>query len=70
MLQSFAIIFSIATLLSYINYKWLRLPTTIGLMILALITAFVVMLSQPIVPFVSEFLCQVLLDIDLSLIHI
>jgi len=63
MLQSFAIIFSIATLLSYINYKCLRLPTTIGLMILALLTAFVVMLSQPLIPFISEFLCQVLLDI-------
>lgn len=64
MLQSFAIIFSIATLLSYINYKWLRLPTTIGLMILALLTAFIVMLSQPLIPSIAEFLCQVLLDID------
>ena len=63
MLQSFAVIFTIATVLSYINYKFLRLPTTIGLMILALITAFIVMLSQPLIPFISEFLCQVLLDI-------
>jgi len=31
--------------------------------ILALITSFVVMFSQPIIPFVAEFICQVLLDI-------
>ncbi len=63
MLQSFIIIFSIATLLSYINYKWLRLPTTIGLMILALVFSTLVILSEPIIP-LSSFLCKVLVNID------
>ncbi len=41
MFQSFTIIISLAALFSYINHKFIKLPTTIGLMILALLLSVV-----------------------------
>ncbi|MEO6304117.1 MAG: sodium:proton antiporter [Bacteroidia bacterium] len=37
MLDFFAIIISISALFGYINYKWLKLPTTIGVMLISVI---------------------------------
>ena len=50
MFESFSIIFTIATLFNFINYKWLKLPTTIGLMILSLILIIPITLSKTIFP--------------------
>ena len=59
MLQSFSIIFSIAALFSYINYKWLKLPATIGLMLMSLVTLLVITLSKSIFPEFYLFFCDI-----------
>lgn len=64
MLQSFAIIFGISALFSFINSKWLKLPTTIGLMILSLVTVGLIYLTKPIFPDFFLFFCTLVLDAD------
>jgi len=57
MFESFSIIFTISALLGYINYKWIKLPTTIGLMILSLILIIPITLSKTIFPEFYTFFC-------------
>ena len=64
MFQSFSIVLTLAALFSYLNYRWFKLPTTIGLMIMALITAIIIIFSKSIFPSFYEFFCQLVLDID------
>ena len=64
MLQSFSIVFAIAALYSVINYKWLKLPTTIGLMIMSLITILIITLSKDIFPSFYKFFCDIVLGTD------
>ena len=64
MLQSFSIIFSIAALFSFINYKWLKLPTTIGLMIMSLVTIILITLSEHVFPAFYIFFCDIVTDTD------
>ncbi|MFT4758236.1 MAG: CPA1 family monovalent cation:H+ antiporter [Paraglaciecola sp.] len=64
MFESFSIILSLAALFSYINYRWFKLPTTIGLMILALVSAIVIINSKPLIPTFYEFFCSMVLTLD------
>jgi CPA1 family monovalent cation:H+ antiporter len=64
MFTSFSIIVSLSAIFSYINHKWLRLPTTIGLMILSLVTALGIILSENFSEDAYLFFCQLILDID------
>ncbi len=64
MLQSFSIIFSIAAFFSFINYKWLKLPNTIGLMILSLATIIIITLSKNIFPDFYWFFCDTVNNSD------
>lgn len=66
MYESFSIIFTLAAMLSYINYKWLKLPNTIGQLILALILAISVMCMEPILPNVYTYFCDIVLNTDFS----
>ena len=68
MFHSFTFILTLAALLSVINHKWLKLPTTIGLMLLALVGAILVIALESIVPSAYNFICQVILDIDFKTI--
>jgi len=77
MFQSFSLIFLIAALFSYLNYRWIKLPSTIGIMILSLITAILVIASEPLFPDTYKFFCDLvlganfrtlLLDVMLSLL--
>ncbi len=68
MFASFSIILSLSALFSFINHKFLKLPTTIGLMILALVTAVLVILSDTIFPKTFLFFCELVLDIDFKTI--
>lgn len=68
MFQAFTAILALATFFSYINHKLFRLPTTIGLMMLSLITAITIMASQQLAPGLYDFFCQIVLDIDFSTI--
>ncbi len=64
MFESFSIIFTIAALFNYINYKWLKLPTTIGLMILSLILIIPITLSKTLFPGFYTFFCDIIVNAD------
>ena len=64
MFESFSIIFTIAALFNYINYKWLKLPTTIGLMILSLILIIPITLSEKVFPEFYRFFCDIIVNAD------
>ncbi|AXT56615.1 sodium:proton antiporter [Aquimarina sp. AD1] len=64
MLQSFSIIFSIAAFFSFINYKWLKMPATIALMLLSLVTVVIITLSKNIVPDFYQFFCDIVANSD------
>ncbi len=64
MFESFSIIFTIAALFNYINYKWLKLPTTIGLMILSLLLIIPITLSETVFPEFYKFFCDIIVNAD------
>ena len=64
MFASFTLIVSLSAFFSYINHKWLKLPTTIGLMLMSLVTASILIISEQLLPTTYSFFCQVLVDID------
>lgn len=66
MFESFSIIFLLAALLSYINYKWLKLPSTIGTMLLALLFAVFAIGSKNIIPDFYKFFCDIVIATDFS----
>lgn len=68
MLQSFSIIFSIVALFSFINYKWLKLPATIGLMLMSLATVIIITLSKSILPDFYLFFCDIVTNSDFKIL--
>jgi len=68
MFESFSIIFTIAALFNYINYKWLKLPSTIGLMILSLILIIPITLSKSIFPEFYKFFCDIIVNADFKVL--
>ena len=64
MLESFSVIFSIAAAFSFINYKWLKLPNTIGLMLMSLATIVIITLSKSVFPDFYQFFCNVIINTD------
>lgn len=66
MYESFSIIFALSALFSVINYKWLKLPATIGQLILALALAVLVICLEPIAPSLYGYFCGLVLDADFT----
>jgi CPA1 family monovalent cation:H+ antiporter len=64
MFESFSIIFTISAAFSFINYKWLKLPNTIGLMILSLILVVPIIASKNLFPEFYLFFCGVVVHAD------
>ena len=64
MFQSFSIIFSIAAVFSFMNYKWLKLPSTIGLMLMALVLVILITLTKGIFPEFYEYFCNMVINSD------
>lgn len=64
MFQSITIIMAIAAFFSYVNYKFLKLPVTIGLLIQGLVMALIFAGLQRINPYVFHQACQVVLNIN------
>ena len=60
MLESVSLVFGLAAILSLINYKWLKLPYTIGLMILSIVIVGLLTLMEPIVPNLYLQFCDVI----------
>ncbi|MDH3652515.1 MAG: sodium:proton antiporter [Saprospiraceae bacterium] len=66
MYESFAILFSLSALLSFINYRWLKLPSTIGQMSAAMGIAIIIICLKPLSPSVYYFFCDIILDTDFT----
>lgn len=64
-LKLVSIIIAISAVLAYLNVRFLKLPPTIGLMVLALSLSLILLLGASAFPF-TGFLKQLLLDIDFS----
>ena len=64
MFQSFSFIFLLAAILSVVNYKFLKLPTTIGNMLLGGLLAIVIVISKPFFPTFYEFTCGIIVQAD------
>jgi len=64
MFESFSIVFTIAALFNYVNHKWLKLPTTIGLMILSLLLIIPVTFSKTVFPEFYDFFCDIIINAD------
>lgn len=58
MFHSFSILFLVATMLSVINYKWLKLPSTIGALILSLFLALAIIASKWIYLPLYDYACE------------
>jgi len=69
--QIMAILISLAALFSFLNYRYLRLPTAIGLMLIALLVSIVLVLLGPHAHGVKEYAGQLLhtVDFDETLLH-
>ncbi len=66
MYEAFSIIFTIAALISFINYKWLKLPNTIGQLVIALGIAIFVLCLEPVLPGVYTFFCDIVQNADFT----
>lgn len=64
MFESFSIIFTIAVLFNYINSKWIKLPSTIGLLLLSLGLVIIITISESIVPSFYKFFCDIIVNAD------
>ena len=61
-----SILVTLSALLMYINFKYIKLPTTIGLMGLSLILSFIVYLSGYINPSIISFSISLIDSIDFN----
>lgn len=59
-----AILISLAALFSYLNFRYLRLPTTIGVMLFALLLSFVVIVLRWIEPSIAQDVEQLLSQVN------
>ncbi len=66
MLQFFAIIISVSALFGYVNHKWLKLPTTIGVMLISVVVSIALKLLEGIEPAYIEPFRNFLTDFDFS----
>ena len=61
---SLPVIVAIAALLTILNRKLLNWPSTIGLMFLSLMVSLLVVVIEPVVPGIYDFLCRLIIDAD------
>ena len=64
MFQSFSIIFSVAALFAYINFRWIKLPATIGQVVLALIASLLLLPLRYMAPATFQFFCDTISGAD------
>ncbi|RRO25108.1 cation:proton antiporter [Flavobacteriaceae bacterium 14752] len=61
MFESFSIVIALVSLFSFINYKFLKLPNTIALMIMSLISVVILISIEDIFPGVYKFFCDLVI---------
>lgn len=66
MLELFAIIISISALFGFVNHKWLKLPTTIGVMLISVLLGIVLKTAESFNPANTESFRNLLTSFDFS----
>jgi len=66
-----ALLLAIAALFSYLNHRFLRLPTTIGIMMIALLFSLVLLLLKPLIEGLDDKVVLMLrsVDFDATVLH-
>ena len=64
--QVSSLLITLAALFNYANYKWLKLPTTIGIMAMALVLSLIVLAVGQVFPVVEHTADALLAEIDFS----
>ena len=62
MFESFSIIIALVSFFSFINYKYLKLPNTIALMIMSLISVVALISIQDVFPETYRFFCDLVIE--------
>ncbi|MBC3539868.1 cation:proton antiporter [Rufibacter sediminis] len=65
-LRLFSIIIALSALLAFINVRFIKLPATIGLMVLALFLSLGILLASSVAPALVDFLRDALVQLDFS----
>lgn len=66
MFEAFSLVFGLVALLSIINAKILKLPFTIGLLLLSLVAVGLLRLSEPLAPGLFQYFCNLIEQSDFS----
>lgn len=66
MFELFSIVIVLSAMFAYINHRFIKMPSTIGLMLLALILSIVVLILGKSLPVVENFVLQNLKALDFS----
>jgi CPA1 family monovalent cation:H+ antiporter len=71
LLSAAAILLTLSGVFAWINQRFLKLPTTIGLMILALVNAVILLLCKGVAPSIVQLATQLMasIDFDKTLMH-
>lgn len=64
--QVASLLITLAALFNYANYKWLKLPTTIGIMAMALVLSLIVLAIGQVFPIVEQTAEALLAEVDFS----
>ena len=70
LLDIVALLVTISALLSYVNYRYLRLPTTIGLMIIALLLSLALLALGQLAPNLIQPVLTLIEGIDFKAVFI
>lgn len=66
MLQFFAIVISISALLGFVNHKWVKLPTTIGVMLISVLLGIALKSAEVVDPLITAPFRNFLTSFDFS----
>jgi len=60
MFEKFSLFIGLVALLSIVNYRWIKLPYTIAMLVLSLILVTALQLARPFMPSVFPYLCSLI----------
>lgn len=66
LMQTIACLITLSALFGYVNHRWLKLPTTIGLMLIALAASLVLIAVGSLVPGVRQWAVGLLATVDFN----
>ena len=65
-METIASLITVSALFGYVNHRWVKLPTTIGLMLIALVVSLAMLAAGGVVPGVKRWAVELLAGIDFN----